>query len=555
MSLSRYLTNRRILPFFLFTAALVLYNTSSLTSRPHVDWHDYLPKNPALPGNVRTTHADLEGTFVETGTFDLPKYIRDRQAEKAGELDGLKIAVLEHAGFHEEVVGAVLKTLIDVGVEFTLYRDNFRWGYFDVLKSGMNYTTWPTRFSDGTYADAVSSHSIDITIHVSCDHAFWNWPRNKPAYDAMKANTDMEVVCMLHELENLSDDERRSWEKAASEDRLTYLTLSKHVKRFLQHEVLKWADRLRDLNWGKVQVEEFIPLFPIDPASLPDTELVKVAEYFPKRPERIPSRLAILGNIQTWRRNYNPIIKDLHEAIQADPAAWGYLPLSTEPNSTYVSAKNPARPPVTAHFIGSLAPTSQLEIPNPMRDMVFIHSGLPYSDFYRLLGSMDMVLPAFIGWTYLERKLSSAIPAGIVSRVPILGSELLLNAYEFLRVPAIQIEAAGLREIEAIRLLREGIDPYTSQFTTSPPRVLLPGMPGPSAWHQGLESYSDDSLVEQPRSDVVTNHGGTKEQWDEYHRRIYEGNAEMMRALLTRLGRKVRARKGPTSVKQVDLTA
>ncbi|KAK8850315.1 hypothetical protein IAR55_004232 [Kwoniella newhampshirensis] len=545
MALSRYLANRRVLLFILVITVLAVYNTTSLTTHAQVDWARYLVRDTAWPGNIRLTHADLDGTFLETRSFDLPNLIRDKRAEHDGELQGLKIAVLEHAGFHEEVVGAVIKTLVDIGADFTLYRDNFRWGYFDVLQAGMNYTTWPTPFSDGTYAAAVAAHEIDITIHISCDHAFWNWPRNKPAYEAMKANTDMEVVCMLHELENLSDDERRSWEKAAAEDRLTYLTLSKHVKRYLQHEVLKWADRLRDVRWGKVQVEEFVPLFPIDPSALPDSEIVKVAEYFPKRPEHIPSRLAILGNIQTWRRNYNPIIKDLHDAMQVDPAAWGYLPLSSEPNATYVSANDAARPPVTAHFIGSLAPTSKLEIPDSMRDMVYIHSGLSYSDFYRLLGSMDLVLPAFIGWTYLEKKLSSAIPAGVVSRVPILGSELLLNAYEFLRVPALQVEAAGLREIESVRLLREGIDPYASQFTSSPPRLLLPGMAG-SQWLGELENYAEDAVDgKMTRGNTVTNHAGTKKEWDEYHERLYEGNAEMMTAMFGRLGKRIRARKGP----------
>ncbi|OCF41271.1 hypothetical protein I317_04929 [Kwoniella heveanensis CBS 569] len=555
---------KRLIPFIVLAVFFIVYRTaptdsllpSPVSTASLLSWSAQFsqPEQASLPGAARLVpHASDEGVFLETSAFDLPKLIKEKQRGKADartSYKGLKIAVLEHAGFHEEVVGAVLKTLIDIEANFTLYRDSFRWGYGDILAAGLNYTIDPTPYSDGTYAKAVQNNEIDLTIHISCDHAFWNWPKNKPAYEAMKANQNMEVVCMLHELENLKDDERISWEKAMSQGRLTYLTLSKHVKTFLRSEVLKWADKYREVRWGKVDVEEFVPIFPVDPASLPDSEAVDVSAHFPKSPEKIPSRLAILGNIQTWRRNYNPIIKDLHQALQVDPALWGYEPLLTSVvNATYQPAKDGTRPPVSLHFIGNLAPTSKLEIPDSMRDMVHIHSGLVYTDFYRLLGSMDLVLPAFIGWTYLEKKLSSAIPAGIVSKVPILGSELLLNAYQFLRDPSIVLHQPGMTEIEAIAALRASIDPSNPSSS----KALLPvdsrsDAPEwaedefPSAQvHLSADSESDTD-VRIEGGDVMKRFGGDAQDWEEYHGRLYEANAEMMIDLLERLGSRIRAR-------------
>ncbi|WVW81104.1 hypothetical protein I302_103095 [Kwoniella bestiolae CBS 10118] len=585
---SRFMPTRRSLPFILLSTIFVLYKSipSDLSSRaPNLS--SYLSAEevfyPQYDSPISTRSAGDHGTFVETSAYDLPKLIKSksnkkslmRQRSKRGEVPGedvdglvegeeeeegeegsikdLRIAVLEHAGFHEEVVGAVLKTLTDIGANFTLYRDKFRWGYAEVLSSGMNYTTPPTHYSDGTFAQAVANDEIDVTIHISCDHEFWNWPRNTPAYDAMKNNKNMEVVCMLHELENLSEKERNSWEIAAKEERLTYLTLSKHVKTYLKNEVLKWSHSLKQLHWGKVDVEEFVPIFPVDASKLPDSEDVSVSEFFPKRAERVPSRLAILGNIQPWRRTYNPILSDLHAAIEADPAAWGYQPLSTEPNSTYMSANDDARPPVTLHFIGSLAPTAELNIPDSMRDMVFIHSGLEYISFYRLLGSMDLVLPAFMGWTYLEKKLSSAIPAGIVSRVPVLGSELLLNAYQFLRDPSIVLHAPGLREIEAILLLRKGIDPYTNQPKSHHHSSLIGGdsntkplLPGKIAYNVQTGQKKQLPLgMKKLNDDIPTKSIGSSshEDWEEYHQRLYGANAEMMVELLEGLSRRIQGRR------------
>ncbi|WWC65461.1 uncharacterized protein I303_108079 [Kwoniella dejecticola CBS 10117] len=643
---SRFLPTRRSLPFLLLSTLFVLYKSipselsqkaipSSISSYLNSDSEldpIYPHPNLHLHGSgsgigISTKSAGDHGTFVETSAYDLPKLIKSKndrlrakrlRSKRAVEpslsttpegeitqqsdeedpinhpdevedevegsaIEGLRIAVLEHAGFHEEVVGAVLKTLTDVGANFTLYRDNFRWGYAEVLESGMNYTTPPTPYSDGTFANAVSADEIDVVIHISCDHGFWNWPRNVPAYEAMKSNPNLEVVCMLHELENLNEDERKSWEIAANQERLTYLTLSKHVKKYLKNEVLKWSHSLKQLSWGKVDVEEFVPIFPVDAAVLPDSDSVQVSEFFPKRAERVPSRLAILGNIQPWRRNYNPILGDLHKSIQADPASWGYLPLSTDPNATYVSANDDSRLPVTLHFIGSLFPTAQLEIPESMKDMVFIHSDLEYIDFYRLLGSMDLILPAFVGWTYLEKKLSSAIPAGVVSRVPVLGSELLLNAYQFLRDPSIVLHAPGLREIEAVEMLRKGIDPYTNRplarthhqavtgdnssgnenengneiakgngkgkVSLMDAKPLLPkfnsnthteGRLHPRGLGKqlplGMKKLNDDIPTKQIAS-------SSQEDWAEYHENLYNANKEMMLDLFERLAERIERRK------------
>ncbi|WWC67964.1 uncharacterized protein I206_101883 [Kwoniella pini CBS 10737] len=525
---------------------------------------------------ISTTSAGDHGTFVETSPFDLPRLIKSKSnqrgfkqifsspeevqevtinGEDLNKSDQLRIAVLEHAGFHEEVVGAVLKTLTDLEVNFTLYRDNFRWGYEKVLENGMNYTINPTPYSDGTFVNSINNNEIDIILHISCDRGFWNWPRNLKSYESMKLNKNLEIICMLHELENLNEEERKSWEIAVNQNRLTYLTLSKHVKNYLKHEILKWSHILNQPNWGKIKVEEFIPIFPVDTNKLPDSEKVKVSIFYENRDERIPSRLAIIGNIQPWRRNYNPILADLHKSLQADPGFWGYLPLSSEPNATYIPANDHQKPPVTLHFIGSINPKVQLEIPESMRDMVNIHADLSYSDFYRLLGSMDLVLPAFVGWTYLEKKLSSAIPAAIVSRVPILGSELLLNAYQFLRNPAIELHSLGLREIEAIELLRKGIDPYTNlskyqndvssntiEQSSIEPQPLLPKINHDSRFGgrtilQGKKEMSDDFFT----TDNSVNYGNT--DWEVYHQNIYKANQEMMSDLFIRLAKRIHNRK------------
>lgn len=85
---------------------------------------------------------------------------------------------------------------------------------------------------------------------------------------------------------------------------------------------------------------------------------------------------------------------------------------------------------------------------------------------------------------------------------------MLLEAYAFLRPPAIVLHPAGTSEIEAIFLLRQGIDPMTLAPRARP---LLPDYAG---W------------------DATSNFADTLKAWQLYHERIYAANAAMMSIVL-----------------------
>jgi hypothetical protein len=121
-------------------------------------------------------------------------------------------------------------------------------------------------------------------------------------------------------------------------------------------------------------------------------------------------------------------------------------------------------------------------------------------------------VPAFVDFVYVTHKLSSAIPAGIIARVPILATPLHLEAYSFLRSPAIALHPVGMGEVEAIGLIRRGVDPMTFDLSRDP---VLPGYAGP-----------------QP---------GTPADWDAYHSRINYANGRMMKSLLADLSSKIPA--------------
>ena len=136
----------------------------------------------------------------------------------------------------------------------------------------------------------------------------------------------------------------------------------------------------------------------------------------------------------------------------------------------------------------------------------------------------DLIVPAFTDFVYVDLKLSSAIPAAIISKVPILATPLVLESYSFLRPPALVLHPSGMSEVAAIGLIRQGIDPMSylphmpALLPTSAPEPLFP-----SIWHHG------------PRDPKRSIHGDSRalaDEWQRYHKTLYDANALMMRRLL-----------------------
>lgn len=72
-----------------------------------------------------------------------------------------------------------------------------------------------------------------------------------------------------------------------------------------------------------------------------------------------------------------------------DPEAWGYHALSGR--TAFVPDYRSADPPFELALVGS----GSLVVPEELAYMVSVYRGLDYLDFYRLIASTDIVVPAF----------------------------------------------------------------------------------------------------------------------------------------------------------------
>jgi len=135
--------------------------------------------------------------------------------------------------------------------------DSWRWHFDTVLKSFLPNLAKPINRND--FATHARQDKIDVVIHTSCDYK-WRDRIPKWVTEAFEINHRMHVLCIQHELENLSVKERDAWKEVADENRFSLMTLSTHTSKELSRYVMKWEYETGDPAWRNVNVDTLIPV-------------------------------------------------------------------------------------------------------------------------------------------------------------------------------------------------------------------------------------------------------------------------------------------------------
>ena len=135
--------------------------------------------------------------------------------------------------------------------------DSWRWHFDTILESFLPDSAKP--FTKNDFAKHANQGQIDIVIHASCDY---NWRERipKPVIEAFENNHQMHIICIQHELENLSIKDRDAWKEIVDEERFSLMSLSPHTSRELSRHVMKWEYETGDPAWRSVNVDTLIPV-------------------------------------------------------------------------------------------------------------------------------------------------------------------------------------------------------------------------------------------------------------------------------------------------------
>ncbi|KAJ7170873.1 hypothetical protein C8R43DRAFT_875713 [Mycena crocata] len=310
---------------------------------------------------------------------------------------------------------------------------------------------------DGLIDTLNADTSIDVVILGTCevDLRYGSWPEQLlSAWDARSADSKFKLVCVVH---NAMDEPWQRWiPEWAHRDAIRILPISEHVAAAFRRNFLINADSLdastRWAGYEHIPVDVHVPVLDVP---IPEDH----------KPARILSDAVIQGTFSTDRRDYLEIFAELTESLARDPKVWGYLPLADE-ESSYVVDTSLTDPPFRLFLIGS----GYLEIPHALQNMVLIRDGLSYPDFYTLMSSMDICIPAFSRENgYYDVQASSTFAMAVECDVPILVTERIKKAYTYVNDDrAVVTRPAAMREIEALRALRSRDPSYFLQRTGIP---------------------------------------------------------------------------------------
>ncbi|KAG8950211.1 hypothetical protein FRC04_007845 [Tulasnella sp. 424] len=296
---------------------------------------------------------------------------------------------------------------------------------------------------------------IGLVVLGTCEYDMDFWSQQLlDAWDARPANKKFTVACIIHEV-----SDRRSFtflHEWTIRGAVRYLTLAEHVSFSLLQYLQTTSDTPTPSEYTSlaeyVNVDLHLPIIP-----LPD----------PPRPERKGTRkltnAVVQGLMDPKRRDYLGVLWDLAGAIKTNPKLWGYLP----PNpGTTEFLPDPSDEPFQLHLIGAQGWID--DFPSELRNVVKFHRDLDYYQYYELMQSMDVVLPAFANSHYYDEKASSTVVMAIQCNVPLLVTRRFRASYVYTaddRVTIVRPQA--LREIHAIQLLRAGTSPFSDADSSS----------------------------------------------------------------------------------------
>ncbi|KAF8211815.1 hypothetical protein K438DRAFT_1958888 [Mycena galopus ATCC 62051] len=312
---------------------------------------------------------------------------------------------------HDEVNGAIGVSLQAANVVPT-FACHFRHGFQTVLSAIMKDEPTLVAPNGPALANALAADTIDNLILTTCTESM---KRHHKIIHASSAN----VVCLVHHSD--ANELKPLIEPLAAQGRLSLLVLGEHVRQAIQADINDWIENMGTPIWENVPLEVMIPVFDYPGLA--------------QRPE--PALLA-----------------DLKASFLKSPSIWGW-------NGTEGSAFQPVTgaSPFTLHLVGQANPADAVVIPVELQDVVQIHPGLPYLEFYRFISEADIMLPTFKQRGSYEDSASSSIAAAAITRIPVLASPRHLSAYTYLTGPSVLHRKISTSEVGALEALRAGAQP------------------------------------------------------------------------------------------------
>lgn len=248
------------------------------------------------------------------------------------------------------------------------------------------------------HVESVMEADPHVLIAVTCeDDLIWS----PGFYASLLSNSTLILYCVVHHADKFQGTNKvmtlaKPWIDAK---RIRFIALSEHVRKYLV-----------DKN-GQVSTGVLPPIFEIN--EKPSGEFEHNAPYF-----------AMQGSIDNSRRAYGEVFSSLGKIVE-----------------TWLQGSCP--------HLWVLGNGSLKTVPENVKDLIHIKSGLHYPVYYATLTNAVALFPAFASDEYYRSMASSTVAASIIAGSPLIGSKKLLESYTYLDEASIIVKDDKESEIEA----------------------------------------------------------------------------------------------------------
>ncbi|THH01770.1 hypothetical protein EW026_g1021 [Hermanssonia centrifuga] len=227
---------------------------------------------------------------------------------------------------------------------------------------------------------------------------------------------------------------------------------------------------------------------------------------------RVLSKAVIQGSFDVGRRDYPRFLADLVSSFHEDPESWGYHPL--EGRAYFVPNHRSPEPPFELAIVGSGA----LQIPQVLAYVITVYHDVDYNQFYKLIASMDIVVPAFADFGYYEDQASSTIALAVELDIPILATKRMRQAYGYIDDDRVVVtRPAAMREVQALKALRTR---NSTHFLASDPAG------------DGRKMADIPGLETAVQKMITQGWARQKEAVTQYKKELWENNGKVVERLL-----------------------
>lgn len=332
-----------------------------------------------------------------------------------------KVAILNAAGAHDEVVVSILYTLMQIPeFEVDLFFSSPRYGIEGIISQFYEKPLLQPFLFNFHYQQHPDP---DIVILASCD-ASDMWLAASALQEMAGRNPDLSIMCIAHNPQSIQDLHQQLL-PFAEKGLLTMVGLSPHVVDYIKETRL--VQMAQDINpvFGKVPTFLFVPTF--------DYRLPDSCATSGNTEENVActNAFVVQGLFETGRRDYGALFEHLQSKITSNEEDWNDFHLLL------------------------LGQGSPFDLEEPLKSHVSTYNDLPYLDYYDKIHHSLALLPAFASDAYLVYKASSSIGASLLTGVPMIADQQLLNSYRHLTRDGVYFQYDGEHFVDTVERIRK----------------------------------------------------------------------------------------------------